>query len=68
MSDSRYNLRLPAYVYEELGKIARERGTTRLELIQKFIKLGLLVLQAEEQPDSGFYFRNSGQLERVVIL
>ena len=67
--ETRYNLRLPTLVYEELERVANEQGTNRLELIRKFIKLGLLVVDLEANDnDSGLYFKRDGEFEKIVIL
>ena len=67
--ETRYNLRLPTSVYDELEKIAIDKGTNRLELIRKFIKLGLLTVELESvDNDSGLYFKRDGEFERIVIL
>ena len=60
----RYNLRLPAETYAELGKLARERGTTRLEMIRKAIQLGLYIMVS----DDVFYVEREGELERILIV
>lgn len=68
-SDKRYHLRIPTTLYEELGEVAEARGTNRLTLIKKFIKLGLLVIKLEdEESDSGLYFKRNGEIERLTIL
>lgn len=68
-NETRYNLRLPTSVYEELERVAYEYGTNRLELIRKFIKLGLLAVEIESSgDDSGLYFKREGKFERIIIL
>lgn len=47
----RYNLALPEGLYGELQSLAESEHTTVLDLIRRFIKLGLLVAQIEK--DSG---------------
>lgn len=64
----RYNLRLPSSIYDELEQIAKKYGTNRLELIRKFIRLGLLAVELEKQPESGLYIKRSGELEKLLIL
>ncbi len=67
--DKRYNLRLPTKVYEELGELAQELGTNRLELIRKYIKLGLLVSHLEvENPQDGLYIKQSDMFQKVIVL
>jgi len=39
----RYNLALPVELFDELSHLADAENTTMLEVIRKFIKLGLLL-------------------------
>jgi CopG-like RHH_1 or ribbon-helix-helix domain, RHH_5 len=63
----RYNLVLPEELYQEVQTLAEQRGTTVVELLRRFIKLGLLVAKAEESPDMAFILRE-GERERELIL
>ena len=64
----RYNVVLPAALYDELQKVAAEKHTTVLELIRKFVKLGLLAVRAETTPNLDFVVRENGVESRVFIL
>lgn len=63
----RYNLVLPEDLYNEVRRQADEHGTTVVELIRKFIKLGLLAMDVQEDPESALIIRE-GDTEREVIL
>ena len=49
MEKRRYSLVLPLEVWTELEKVADEHGTTMVDLIRRFLKLGLIVTYAEKQ-------------------
>lgn len=63
----RYNLVLPEELYQEVQSLAEQRHTTVLELLRRFVKLGLLVAKAEESPDMAFILRE-GDKERELLL
>jgi hypothetical protein len=64
----RYNLVLPEGLYDELHGLADRRQTTVVELIRRFIKLGLLVAKAEESPDTAFLIREGDKEQHLVLL
>lgn len=63
----RYNLVLPEALFNEVQALADKRHTTVVEMLRKFIKLGLLATQIEETPDSALIIRE-GNREREIIL
>jgi hypothetical protein len=63
----RYNLVLPEPLFRELQALADQRHVTMLELLRKFIRLGLLVSKAEETPGTLFLLRE-GDTERQLVL
>jgi hypothetical protein len=63
----RYNLVLPEPLFQAVQELAEQRHVTVLELLRKFIRLGLLVAKAEESPDTMFLLRD-GDTERQLIL
>lgn len=62
----RYNLVLPEDLFDELQAVADQEQTTVVDVIRKFIKLGLLVVQADKSPDSKIIIRE-GETERELI-
>jgi hypothetical protein len=63
----RYNLVLPEELYNELQTVADRRHTTVVELLRRFVKLGLLVAKAEQSPNMAFILRE-GDKERELLL
>ena len=63
----RYNLVLPEELFWELQTLADRQKTTVVELLRKFIKLGLLATKVEETPGSGLFIRE-GDRERQILL
>ncbi len=63
----RYNLVLPKELYEEVRQLADKRQTTVVDLLRRFIKLGLLATSIEEAPNSSLLVKENG-VEREIIL
>ncbi len=64
----RYNLALPEELYNAVQALAERRQTTVVALLRKFIRLGLLVAQAEESPDTTFLIREGDKEQQLVLL
>ena len=47
----RYSLVLSDYTFEEISKLAKELDTSVVEVIKKFLRLGLLMYKYQEDPD-----------------
>ncbi len=67
-SYKRYNLVLPAPVYEEIKTIAEQRQITIMELMRKFIKLGFIASAAEEAPGTELILREEGKTDKKLVL
>lgn len=52
---------------DEIQRVADKQQTTVVEIIRKFMKLGLLAVQIEEIPGSALLIRANG-IEREIIL
>ncbi len=63
----RYNLVLPEDLYDEVRRQAEEHGTTVVELLRKFIRLGLLAMDVQKDPKSALIIRE-GDTEKELIL
>ena len=63
----RYQLVVPEELFAEVQLLASERGTTVIDLLRRFIRLGLMVARTEDSPDEKFIIRE-GDSERQVIL
>ncbi|MGE3541459.1 MAG: hypothetical protein AB7N91_29005 [Candidatus Tectimicrobiota bacterium] len=64
----RYSLVLPGQLFEAIQELAEERQTTVLEIIKKFLRLGLLVADAEKSPDSEFIIRKGEREQRLLLV
>jgi hypothetical protein len=62
----RYNLAVPTDMFDQLEELAEKRGTTVVELLRRFITLGLIVVQT--QADGGEFLIREGDSERQIIL
>ena len=63
----RYNLALPEELFAEVQALADRQQTTVVELLRRFVKLGLLATAVQERPDAALLIRE-GEREREVIL
>jgi hypothetical protein len=63
----RYNLVLPAELFDELQQVADKRHTTVVELLRKFVKLGLMAVQIDENPSAALLIRE-GKTERQIVI
>ena len=61
----RYSLELPVELFDEIRQIAHEQHTTVVDVIRKFIKLGLAI---EKTPDNTLYIREGNSLCRLMLL
>lgn len=62
-STKRYTFELPIEIYNQLSTIAEQNGTSVVEMLRKYIKLGLLATQ----PDTVVLLK-SGDSEQPVML
>lgn len=63
----RYNLALPLDMFNELKTAAKDNGITVVELLRKFIKLGLYVLRMQGKPDSTLIIREGNNEKQIII-
>ena len=63
----RYNLALPEEVFNAVQQIADEQHTTMLEILRRFIKLGLIAYELEKREDAALIIRE-GDKEREIVL
>jgi hypothetical protein len=64
----RYNLALPEDLFNEVQRLAEERHTTVLELLRRFVKLGLLAIQIEETPGSTLLIREGDKEKEIIVI
>ena len=67
-AQKRYTLVLPEELFAKVQELADERGATVVDILRRFIKLGLLVAQSEDSPDSTFVIREGGSEREVILL
>ena len=67
-TQKRYNLVLPEELFAKVQELADERSVTVVDILRRFIKLGLLVAQSEDSPDSTFIIRDGGSEREVILL
>ena len=63
----KYQIVVPESLFEEIEKIAHSRQTTVIDIIRRFLKLGLLTTKIENTPNAGLFIRE-GDSEREIIL
>ena len=64
----RYSLVLPEDLFNEVERLADERQVTVVELLRRFIKLGLLAVQIENSPDKALLIREGDRDRELLIL
>lgn len=64
----RYNLVLPEGLFNRVQELADEEETSVVELLRKFIKLGLLAVDIEKDPDAALLIREKDVERQLVIL
>jgi hypothetical protein len=64
----RYSLVLPDDLFNEVERLADERQVTVVELLRRFIKLGLLAVQIENSPDKALLIREGDRDRELLIL
>jgi 16S rRNA U516 pseudouridylate synthase RsuA-like enzyme len=63
----RYNLVLPEGLFEEVQRVADARQVSVVELLRRFIKLGLVAVKVEEKDDATLVIKE-GDKEREIML
>lgn len=62
-----YNLNLPEELFAEVEAIANRRQTTVAAIMRQFVKLGLLAVKIEEDPNMDLLVREGGETRVVKI-
>ncbi|MGH2602721.1 MAG: Clp protease N-terminal domain-containing protein, partial [Dehalococcoidia bacterium] len=63
----RYNLALPEDLHDEVQSLADRQQTTVVEVLRRFIRLGLLVTEVQERTGTALIIRD-GEREREILL
>jgi hypothetical protein len=64
----RYNLVLPEDLYKGIQKIAENQHMMVIEVLRKFIKLGILAADIAQDPGSKLIIRETGKMDREILL
>jgi hypothetical protein len=64
----RYNLVLPQDLFDEIKEVADNEGTTVVEVIRKFVKLGLIAVKIQNEPGSALIIREGDSEQQLLIL
>ena len=64
----RYNLALPEELFNEVQQIADKEHITVLEVLRRFIKLGLLASKIQDDPDAALYIREGNSERKIIFL
>ena len=67
MEQARYNLVIPMELYNEVKQVADSRSTTVKDILRRFIALGLLAAQIEEDPGAALIVREGESESRIVF-
>lgn len=63
----RYNLVIPEDLFNEVKDVAEKQGTTTVEVIRKFIRIGLLAEKTQGDPGSALIIRE-GDTEKQILI
>ena len=62
----RYSLQIPTELFDQVQSLADEQQTTVVDLLRRFIKLGLMAAKAGE--NTQFIVRTDGVDREIVLL
>jgi hypothetical protein len=63
----RYNLVIPSGLFEEVQTLADEESISVLEMLKRFIKIGLIITKLYQSRDAALIIRQ-GDRERELVL
>jgi hypothetical protein len=63
----RFNLTLPAPVVSEMEKIAEAYDISIVDVIRSFIRIGLLVSRAQNDPDKAVLIREGERITEIFM-
>ena len=64
----RYSLVLPEDLFTAIQTLADQRQTTVVDLIRRFIKLGLIAARIEDTPGAALIIRDGDTEQQVIFL
>jgi hypothetical protein len=67
VSRKRYNLVISEELFDAVQQMADEKDTTVVELIRKFLRLGLVIADAEKDDLATLYIREGDQEKQIHL-
>jgi len=68
VSDSkRFNMTMPQETFDDLEEIAKSEGRPVVDVVRRFISLGLLVKEAQTR-GAEILIRESGKEDRLIVI
>jgi hypothetical protein len=64
----RYNLILPVSLFNQVQSLADKEGTSVLELLKRFIRIGLVITKLTQSSDAALLIRQDGKERELVLL
>ena len=64
----RYSLALPEDLFMAIQELADQRQTTVVDLIRRFIKLGLIAAKIEDTPGAALIIRDGDSEQQIIFL
>jgi len=64
----RYNLVLPYALFDEVQAMADASDTTVLDMLKRFIKIGLVLTKLCQSPDATLIVREGGRERELLLL
>jgi hypothetical protein len=64
----RYSLALPEDLFTAIQELADKRQTTVVDLIRRFIKLGLIAAKIEDTPGAALIIRDGDTEQQIILL
>lgn len=64
----RFHVQLPEELYQKLQEVAEQNGTNSTELLRRFIRLGLIAVQAERSEGSALILREGDREKQLILL
>lgn len=68
MADKRYNIVLPQGLFDEMKSEADKHGVTVAHFLRQAIKLGLIIDEANNNPDKEVIVRENGVDHYMLII
>ena len=64
----RYNLVLPVSLFDQIESLAEDESASILEILKRFIKIGLLISALAQSPDTKVIIREGDRERELVFL